>query len=122
MLSLGREDGSGLSQELFEAIADPTRRTIIELLAANGQMAATDIYHNFAMSNPAVSQHLKVLREAALVRIEKSAQKHLYSLNPDTMHSLEGWVKHTADLLDQRFDKLDSVLEAKKRKMHKKRR
>ncbi len=122
MLSLRREDGSGLSQELFDAIADPTRRTIIELLAANGQMAATEIYGNFTMSNPAVSQHLKVLREAELVRIEKSAQKHLYSLNPDTMHSLEGWVKHTADLWDQRFDKLDSVLEAEKRKMHKKRR
>src|SRR6266566_1049591 len=118
MLSLGREDGSGLSQELFDAIADPTRRTIIELLAANGQMAATEIYDNFSMSNPAVSQHLKVLREAELVRIEKSAQKHIYSINPDKMHNLEGWIKHTTQLWDQRFDRLDNLLAAEKGKRH----
>ena len=121
-MSLRREDSSVLSQDLFDAIADPTRRTIIDLLALNGQMTATDIYDNFTMSNPAVSQHLKVLREAQLVRIEKSAQKHLYSLNPDTMRSLEGWIKHTTELWNARFERLDSVLEAEKRKTHKKRR
>ena len=81
-------------------------------------MSATDIYDNFSMSNPAVSQHLKVLREAELVRIEKSAQKHIYSLNPDKMHNLEGWIKHTTDLWDQRFDRLDNLLAAEKGKRH----
>ena len=81
-------------------------------------MSATDIYDNFSMSNPAVSQHLKVLREAELVRIEKSAQKHIYSLNPDNMHSLEGWIKHTTQLWDQRFYRLDNLLAAEKRKRH----
>ena len=81
-------------------------------------MSATDIYDNFSMSNPAVSQHLKVLREAELVRIEKSAQKHIYSLNPDKMHNLEGWIKHTTQLWDQRFYRLDNLLAAEKRKRH----
>jgi len=117
-LSLQGEGSNIPGQQLFDALADPTRRTIIELLAANGRMSATDIYDNFSMSNPAVSQHLKVLREAELVQIERRAQKHIYSLNPDTMHSLEGWIKHTTQLWDQRFDRLDNLLAAEKGKRH----
>ena len=117
-MSLQREGSQIPGQQLFDALADPTRRRIIELLAANGRMSATDIYDNFSMSNPAVSQHLKVLREAELVRIEKSAQRHIYSLNPDNMHSLEGWIKHTTQLWDQRFHRLDNLLAAEKRKRH----
>ena len=117
-MSLQREGSQIPGQQLFDALADPTRRRIIELLAANGRMSATDIYDNFSMSNPAVSQHLKVLREAELVRIEKSAQKHIYSLNPDKMHNLEGWIKHTTQLWDQRFYRLDNLLAAEKRKRH----
>jgi DNA-binding transcriptional ArsR family regulator len=115
-LSLLRED-----QQLFNALADPTRRSIIELLASNGQMSATDIYDNFKMSNPAVSQHLKVLRKAELVLIEKSAQKHLYSLNRQAMHGLGDWVKHTTELWDERFERLDTVVGAEKRKTRKRR-
>ena len=119
-MSLRSDDADSLSQQLFNALADPTRRTIIELLAANRRMSATDIYNNFDMTNPAVSQHLKVLRQAELVKIEKSAQKHLYSLNPKTMHSLQDWINRTTDLWDDRFDKLDSILGAEKRKERKK--
>lgn len=119
-MSLRTGNPDALSQQLFNALADPTRRTIIELLATNGQMTATDIYNNFEITDPAVSQHLKVLREAELVQIEKSAQKHLYSLNPKTMHSLQDWINRTADLWDDRFDKLDGVLDAEKRKGQKK--
>jgi DNA-binding transcriptional ArsR family regulator len=109
------------SQEIFSALADPTRRSIIELLATNGQMSATNIYSNFDVTPPAVSQHLKVLREANLVQLEKSAQKHLYSLNPKKMHSLENWVKQTTELWEERFDRLDTLLEAEKRTMEKRR-
>lgn len=108
-------------QQLFDALADRTRRTIVELLATNGQMSATDIYQNFEMSHPAVSQHLRVLREAELVHIEKSAQRHLYSLNPTTMRSLEDWVRRATDLWDQRFDQLEKVLEEEKRKAKRRR-
>ena len=109
-------------QQLFSAIADPTRRNIIELLATNGQMAATDIYDNFNVSHPAISQHLKVLREADLVNLEKSAQKRIYGLNTDAMRQIEDWIKRTTKHWDQRFDRLDKVLDAEKRRMSKKRR
>jgi DNA-binding transcriptional ArsR family regulator len=110
-----------VSQELFSALADPTRRSIIELLANNGQMSATDIFGKFDLSNPGISQHLKILREAELVQMEKSAQKHLYSLNPKTMRSLEDWIKQTTQHWDERFDQLDNLLEAEKRKVEKRR-
>ena len=108
-------------QELFDALADPTRRSIIGLLASRGEMTASEIYRNFDMSDPAVSQHLRILRDAELVRVEKDAQKHLYSLNPDRMRDLQDWVKETTDLWTERFDMLDKVLESEKKKMRKRR-
>ena len=105
---------------MFYVLADKTRRNIVELLATNGQMTATDIYDNFTVSHPAVSQHLRVLREAELVHLEKSAQRHIYSLNPDAMHELEGWVRQMTRLWDERFGRLDEILEAEKRKALKK--
>jgi DNA-binding transcriptional ArsR family regulator len=119
-MSLLRDTRNMLSQDLFDALADPTRRNIIELLATNGQMTATEIYDNFDTSNPAVSQHLKVLREAELVQMEKSAQKHLYRLNSKTMHNLEDWAKRTTQHWNERLDRLDSLLAAEKQKSEKK--
>jgi len=71
--------------DMFVALADPTRRNILELLATSGELAATTIYEQFPVSPQAVSQHLKVLREAHLVEKEKRAQKCLYRLNPQTL-------------------------------------
>jgi DNA-binding transcriptional ArsR family regulator len=101
---------------MFEALVDPNRRMIMELLASNGQMSATEIYGNFTVSHPAVSQHLRVLREAELVRLEKDAQRHIYSLNPGGMRELEGWLEQLTEVWSQRFEQLDKVLQAEKRK------
>ncbi len=103
-------------QSLFYALADPNRRTIMELLASNGQMSATEIYGNFTVSNPAVSQHLRVLLDAELVRLDKDAQRHIYSLNPGGMRELEGWLEGLTETWSQRFEQLDDVLRAEKRK------
>ncbi len=56
---------------IFYALAEPKRRDIIELLAANGELTATDISHKFKVSASAISQHLKVLREVDLVIVQK---------------------------------------------------
>ena len=61
--------------DMFVALSDPTRRNILELLATRGELSATAIYEQFPVSPQAVSQHLKVLREAHLVEMEKRAQK-----------------------------------------------
>jgi DNA-binding transcriptional ArsR family regulator len=77
----------------FSALADPNRRLILEMLASSGQLAATEISDRFSVSPSAISQHLKVLREANLVRMEKRAQQRLYQINPETMGELEQWAR-----------------------------
>jgi DNA-binding transcriptional ArsR family regulator len=105
--------------DMFVALADPTRRNIIELLANSGELPATAIYQNFPISPPAVSQHLKVLREARLVEMEKRAQQHVYRLKPETLSEFESWVKQVQQNWEERFEVLDKVLEAEKGKLTK---
>lgn len=96
--------------DIFSALADPTRRNIIEILAASGELSATDISHNFHISPPAISQHLKVLRESNLVTVEKRSQQRIYHINPKTISELEGWIKKMTKNWDHRFSKLDKLL------------
>ena len=101
---------------MYVALADPTRRHILELLATNGELSATAIYEQFPVSPQAISQHLKVLREAHLVDMEKRAQKHVYRLNPQTLSQFEAWVQQMQQRWNERFDALDTVLESEKKK------
>lgn len=102
--------------DMFVALADPTRRNILELLATSGELTATAIYEQFPVSPQAVSQHLKVLREAHLVEMEKRAQKRLYRLNPQTLSQFEAWITQTKQRWEERFAALDTVLEIEKKK------
>jgi len=102
--------------DMFDALAEPTRRKIIDLLARHGQLSATDIYDHFPVSHPAISQHLKVLRQARLVMVEKRGQQRFYRINPETMLQLEEWARRITQLWNQRFDALDKVLEAEQKK------
>jgi DNA-binding transcriptional ArsR family regulator len=103
--------------DMFGALADPTRRNILELLATSGELTATALYEQFPVSPQAVSQHLKVLREAHLVEMEKRAQKHVYRLNPQTLSQFEAWVTQTKQRWEERFAALDTVLEREKQKL-----
>ena len=103
--------------DMFVALADPTRRNILELLASSGELTATAIYERFPVSPQAISQHLKVLREAHLVVMEKRAQKHLYRLNPQTLSEFEAWVQNMQQRWGERFDALDVVLENEKKEV-----
>ncbi len=107
--------------DMFSALSDPTRRDIVELLASEGRLSATEIYDKFKVSHPAISQHLQVLREAKLVLVEKLAQKRIYTLNSKTMTELEVWAKHMTEEWEARFDALDNVLAEEKSKSHDKR-
>jgi DNA-binding transcriptional ArsR family regulator len=100
----------------FTAIADPTRRNIIEMLASQGQLAATEIYDQFQISPQAISQHLKVLREANFVQVEKKAQQRIYRMNPDAMIEVEQWARQYRQIWSQKFEALDKVLKAQKEK------
>ena len=103
--------------DIFQALADPTRRKIIEMLARDGQLSATEISDRFSVSPQAISQHLKVLREARLVQVVKRAQQRIYQVNPEAMLELEAWARQLRQLWDQRFDALDQVLEMEKKRL-----
>ncbi|HBR68231.1 MAG TPA: ArsR family transcriptional regulator [Rhodospirillaceae bacterium] len=94
----------------FLALAEPNRRRIIEIIAAEGEIAASDISDQFKISAPAVSQHLKVLREADLVRVEKRAQQRIYSLNPQGVDEMWEWLSRMRKFWNERFDALDVLL------------
>jgi DNA-binding transcriptional ArsR family regulator len=74
----------------FVALADPTRRRIVEALAA-GPLSSGEIAARFPISAPAVSQHLKALKSAGLVRVRSEAQRRIYEIDPDGIEAVAGW-------------------------------
>jgi DNA-binding transcriptional ArsR family regulator len=102
--------------DIFSALADPTRRSIIEMLADNDELPASEIHNNFKVSPQAISQHLKILREANLIHVEKRAQQRIYRINTDAMVELEEWSKNMRHRWSQRLDALDAVLKAELKK------
>ena len=95
--------------DAFLALADPTRRRIIESLAG-GESAFGDLADQFDMSRPAVSQHLKVLREAGFVRVRKDAQRRIYRLNAEGLDELEEWLVSVRRFWGARLDDLERAL------------
>lgn len=103
-----------VDMDIFYAIAEPTRRSIIEMLAKKGRLSATEISDTFKTSAAAISQHLKVLREAQIVHVEKHGQQRIYALEKNAMKNVESWAHSMTVEWNQRLDKLDILLQAKK--------
>jgi DNA-binding transcriptional ArsR family regulator len=93
----------------FEALADPTRRRIVELLAG-GERTAGEIAGQFAVSRPAVSRHLRVLRDTGLVRYREEAQRRVYALEPGPFAALDAWLARYRPFWQNRLDALDTEL------------
>src|SRR5687768_12629410 len=91
------------------AIADPTRRRIVELLA-EGERSAGELVEEFDLSAPAISQHLKVLREAGLVVTRAEGQSRIQSLNPAGFDELDAWLEKTRSVWSSRLDALEREL------------
>lgn len=94
----------------FAALAEPKRRKMIELIAQNGEMGSSDIGEAFDISAPAVSQHLKVLREANLVSVEVRAQQRIYRINSEGMDEIWDWMNRMRQFWNDRFDVLETLL------------
>ncbi len=93
----------------FVALADPTRRRIIEMLGA-GDRTAGAIGASFPISAPAISQHLKTLREAGLVRVRTDGQRRIYSLDPEGFADMEAWFEKMRRFWSGRLDTLEREL------------
>src|SRR2546421_12979420 len=111
-LDLSKQLLYNIAMDTVSALAEPTRRTILEMLAHHGPLSATEIYAKFPASPPAISQHLKVLREAKLVHAENTAPQHIYQINPHPPLPLAASSPHITQPRNQRFHALDPALEA----------
>jgi DNA-binding transcriptional ArsR family regulator len=99
-----------MMQSTFEVVAEPTRRRILDLLLA-GELPVGDLVTGLAMSQPGVSRHLRVLRDAGLVRSRTDAQRRLYSISPAPLAELDGWLAPYRRLWADRLDQLASHLD-----------
>jgi DNA-binding transcriptional ArsR family regulator len=91
------------------ALADPTRRRIVETLA-EGALSSGDIASRFSISAPAISQHLKTLRMAKLVRVRREAQRRIYELDLEGVDEMSAWIAQIRRFWSSRLDALESQL------------
>lgn len=107
----------------FQALADPTRRAILARLA-QGEASVMELAEPFAMSQPAISKHLKVLENAGLISRGRDAQRRPCRLAAKPLHEISDWVSTYRQFWEQRLDRLEAYLQqaqaappsAKKRK------
>jgi|SRR6516162_3389459 DNA-binding transcriptional ArsR family regulator len=95
--------------QAFAALADPTRRRIVELLA-KGERSAGELGRRFAISQPAVSQHLRTLRDAGLVRVRQDAQRRIYSLDARGLAEIDAWLSRYRTFWTTRLNALERAL------------
>jgi len=95
----------------FEVIAEPSRRRILDLLR-DEERPVGDLVTALAMSQPAVSKHLRVLRDAGLVDVRAEAQRRLYRVRPQPLRDIDAWLAPYRALWESRLDNLERHLEA----------
>jgi DNA-binding transcriptional ArsR family regulator len=100
--------------DTFQALADPTRREIVALLA-RGERTAGEIFARFDIADPTVSRHLKVLRESGLIAFRQQAQSRIYRLEPDALDETRQWMQAQIDVCRSRFDRLGAHLDRMKK-------
>lgn len=94
---------------VYRAIADPTRRSILDLLRA-GERCVVDLLTHFDFSQPALSKHLRVLREASLVKLRKVGRENRYRLDAKALRAVHDWVSHYEQFWNDKLDRLGDVL------------
>jgi DNA-binding transcriptional ArsR family regulator len=104
-----------LRRDVFQAIADPTRRAIL-LLVASQSMTAGAIASNFDTARPTVSKHLQILAECELLEQEQSGREIYYHINAKKMKEVADFVEPFREMWDDRFNKLEAVLKKYKSK------
>ena len=93
----------------FELLAEPTRRRILDLLR-DGERPVGELVDRLSMSQPAVSKHLRVLRDSGLVDVRVDAQRRMYRLRPERLKEVDAWIAPYRRLWDQRLVRLERQL------------
>jgi DNA-binding transcriptional ArsR family regulator len=104
-----------LRRDIFQAIADPTRRAIL-LLVASQSMTAGAIASNFDTARPTVSKHLQILTECKLLEQERNGREIHYHLNPQRIKEIADFIEPFRKMWDDRFNKLETIMKKYKSK------
>jgi len=104
-----------MRRDVFQAIADPTRRAILSLLAMHA-MTPNAIAEHFDSSRQAISKHIKILAECQLVKQEQTGREIYYHFNPQKMKEVNMWVEQFRTQWETRFSQLDKLLKNQKNK------
>jgi len=104
-----------MKQDIFQAIADPTRRAILTLIAIQA-LTPNVLAEKFDMSRQAVSKHIKVLQECELIKAEPSGREIYYHFNPKKMQELDKWLDQFRKMWETQFNQLDNLLSTLKQK------
>jgi len=104
-----------MKQDIFQAIADPTRRAILTLIAIQS-LTPNAMAEKFDMSRQAVSKHIKVLQECELIKPERSGREIYYHFNPRKMQEFDDWLAQFRKIWETQFNQLDEVLSTIKNK------
>jgi len=94
----------------FEVLAEPRRRDILDLLRA-GERPVGELVEELALTQPAVSKHLKILRDAGLVEVRRDAQRRVYRLRPAPLAEIDAWLEPYRALWHTRLDALEAHLD-----------
>jgi len=97
----------------FDVLGDPVRRRILELLADGEQASGaigTIVQAEFGITQPAVSQHLKVLRDSGFATVRAEGARRLYSVDPEPFQEVDAWLDHVQRFWEQRLDSLSTEL------------
>ena len=108
-----------MRRDVFQAIADPNRRAIIGLLAKQ-KLSINAVVEHFPISRPAISRHIKVLRECGLVVVHRQGRERYCEVRLDKLNEVSDWIGYYQKEWQQRFDRLDEYLNElqKKEKNH----
>jgi DNA-binding transcriptional ArsR family regulator len=99
--------------DAFNAVAEPRRREILDVLA-DGERSVSDLVGRLGLGQPQVSKHLRVLREVGLVEVRDEGRRRIYRLDGRSLKPIHDWVQRYEDAWNERFDRLDTVLEEMK--------
>ena len=99
---------------VYAAIAAPMRRALLLRLAHEGERNVSELLEPFSISQPAVSKHLRILREAGLVRRRKEGRVRLYAIEASRLQEVYDWVSHFEKYWDEKLDALGEYLDKKK--------
>ena len=103
-----------MRRDVFQAIADPNRRAILSLLARQ-RMTLNGVAENFRISRPAVSKHIRILKECGLVVVIPQGRERYCEARFDRLSEVTDWVEQYRQLWEQRFNRLDDLLEQMKK-------